>query len=968
MADTADRWAREYQAVEEIFTGLELGADPAQWPALDAETKKQIQQAVGGVSRRGWDQYWSYCFRLDSNNGKELFFTRILFAIHGGIPAKKTAWLFDETSVSDYDDHVLAAVLRRGDRFAAALTREMIQRASRGWRLSLALELRHRFDLDTEFTPSFAAAWAGRMYWTWTQPISNTALEKELAWAPELFTLASTVPGNNEDLMGAAIGMVRREVMDAATVIPLVIQNLGMVSRPLDRRRVWETLRELGASETTLRGHYRSFLEALSAGDGGSFYEELVPVLVDPADDGDDRLVAVVLAAMMTTTKKARRQLLGWLRQRPAPTDPALGTRVLEILAEQDPRGDFDKEITALQNAWGMTAPTMSAPAVELVAWTETPDLWTPERLLPADIGQDAQLLIEQLGELSTLAVTDRFLAPRGAHLDRALALIWRMEQRDLGSAALICAGMPKRVNGSANPFAVWGRGTDDGLDGWSYTSQVLRRIREIPVLLSSPRDISLLIRLDDLIAGLQAYGTGEVIAADLKLALNRLETWSPHHEGPTQQQLSQLADLGAVFADGDLPEGASSAQVGDWVVDTLRQGAAPTQRYTNLWEFPTGGVEHLNARFEAGLTANLATPWSPEMASILLGRLSSPYGDFAQRAEHAVVEGYHRGLLHPGVAKAKLLEHSPAGQVARMASLAEALLPLAFEEDMLPVVWLLLCDIVDYSAGDGRTATGLKRVLEVMAELAPSIFTQDGVPEVAKEITGVRQIAQRSGSSATVRIAREIVAQAPVREVEISFPARPVARKLWVGPHPGVPVIEDKNQEVWQVYDTPKSSAQSIARERLEAQLREITQRDGWWQVWDQMTSMAVKVEPTAFVQVAAGIIDETGPGAVSLARWVLYALREDEYGREDPRGLVSRTWPMTRQLLAWAGQRPKVARETAVFLDAAIVQATEVVQAVVDGEADPSELVVPELEQVVGKSANVARKVAHLKAWLEV
>lgn len=950
--------------MEEIFAELKLGDDPAQWPQLDAKTKKRIQRAAPGVSRRSWNEYWSYCFRLDKDNGKELFFTRVLFAIHGGISAKKTAWLFDEVTVSDYDQ-ALAAVLRRGDRFAGALTREMIQRASAGWCVSMALDLRYRLDLNTEFTPAFGAAWTAQMHGVWNDDLPNSDLVAELAWAPELFMLACSVPGDNRAIMSASIGTVRRGLMDAATVIPLVVQNLGLVSRPMDRRRVLDTLRELGACETTIRLNYRSFLEALSAGDGGSFYEELVPVLVDPADDGDDRLVAAVIAATMTTTKKARRQLLGWLRQRPAPTDPALGSQVLEILAEQDHRGDFDKEITALQNTWGLTAPTMSSPAAELVPWTETPALWTPEPLLPADTGQDAQLLIEQLGELAAVSGMERFLDPRGAHLDRALALIWRMEHRDWGSAALICAGMPKRVNGSANPFAIWGKEEHHALDEWSYTSQVLRRIREIPALLSSPRDISLLIRLDDLIAGLQAYGTGEVIAADLKLALNRLETWDPHHEGPTQQQLSQLGDLGAVFADGDLPAGASSPQVGDWVVDTLRQGAAPTQQYTNLWEFPTGGVEHLDARFEAELTANLATPWSPEMASILLGQLGSPYGDFAQRAEHAVVEGYHRGLLHPGVAKAKLLEHSPAGQIARMASLADALLELAYGEEMLPVVWLLLCDIVDYSAGDGRTAAGLKRVLEVMAELAPSVFTQDGVPEDAKDITGVRQIAQRSGSSAAVKIARDIVAQAPARDVVESFPDRPVGRKLWAGRNPGVPVVEDESQEVWRPYMRGRST-ESIARTRLETQLRETAQRDGWWQIWDQMTSMAVEVEPTAFAQVVADIIEEAGSDSVGLARWVLWALREDESGRADPRGLVSRTWPMTRHLLEWAQRRPKAARETAVFLDAAIVQATEVVQAVVDGQVDSGELTLPVLDQLASKSANVARKVAHLKAWL--
>lgn len=46
------------------------------------------------------------------------------------------------------------------------------------------------------------------------------------------------------------------------------------------------------------------------------------------------------------------------------------------------------------------------------------------------------------------------------------------------------------------------------------------------------------------------------------------------------------------------------------------------------------------------------------------------------------------------------------------MARLADALLNLAFDEEMLSVAWLLLADIVDYSVGNGRMPGGLKRLL----------------------------------------------------------------------------------------------------------------------------------------------------------------------------------------------------------------------------------------------------------------
>lgn len=963
MAGRADTGELEYQAMEEIFTELELGEDPAQWPELDAETKKRIQRAAPGVSWRDWNDYWGYCFHLDKNNGKELFQERVLFAIHGGIPAKKAAWLLDETTISDYDQ-ALAAVLRRGDRFATALTRELIERASAGRCMLMALELRHRLDLDTAFTPAFGMAWAVHMDGIWSRPIENSALEVELAWAVELFELGAAVPGDNEAIMAAAVGVVNRGLMDTGAVISLILQNLNMVARPLDRRRVWDTLRELEVPESTIQRNYRSFLEALSAGDGGSFYEELVPVLVAPDEDGDARLMSVVLAATMTTTKKARRQLLQWLRHRPAPTNPDLGDQVLEVLSEQDPLGAFDKEMTTLRQAWDIATPVSPTEQQELVPWIDPPAVWTPDALLPQDTSADAELLIAQLSELSRLTFWDSFPAIRGAHLDRALALIWRMERREPGSAALICAGMPTKIKDEPNPFAEWGnngRATQIGKD--SFTAALLNRIRNLSAIISSPRDVSLHVQLDDLIAALESYGTGEVIAADVRLALSRLKIWDSGTPRATEAQLNHLSSLKAVFTDEELPSDASSHKVGAWVAQILRKGKPPVGRGASLWEYPSGGADYLT-EVDPRLAANLAAPWNSEIATLLVSELNSPYEDQRQPAEQAVADGYHRGLLDPGMVQVKQFDRSPTGQLARLATLADGLLALAYEEEMLCVAWPILSDLVNYSAGDARTVTGLKRVLEVMAQLAPSVFTQKGVPEEAKDIPGVRQIAQRSGSAAIVKLARNIVALAPEREIDFSFPELPPSRKLWAGRNVGVPVAEDETQEEWHSPHTGKTTI-NIARSRLKKQLLKAV-NDGGQNTWNTLTETAKRVEAVAFTKVAAEFIEDAGQESVGLADWILWALRRDEFSRTNPTGLVSRSWPLTRHLLAWAGQTPKLARETGVILDAALAQAPEVVDAAANNQADLGELMIPELDHLSGKSTNVARKVAHLEAWL--
>lgn len=57
-------------------------------------------------------------------------------------------------------------------------------------------------------------------------------------------------------------------------------------------------------------------------------------------------------------------------------------------------------------------------------------------------------------------------------------------------------------------------------------------------------------------------------------------------------------------------------------------------------------------------------------------------------------------------------MHKNESGQITGMARLADALLNLAFDEEMLSVAWLLLADIVDYSVGNGRMPGGLKRLL----------------------------------------------------------------------------------------------------------------------------------------------------------------------------------------------------------------------------------------------------------------
>lgn len=173
--------------------------------------------------------------------------------------------------------------------------------------------------------------------------------------------------------------------------------------------------------------------------------------------------------------------------------------------------------------------------------------------------------------------------------------------------------------------------------------------------------------------------------------------------------------------------------------------------------------------------------------------------------------------------------------------------------------------------------------------ELAPAIFTQD-------RGTGGSERHRRPPARATQRFLGGCEDRpghrgaGPERDVVVSSLDRPAARELWAGRSQGVPVVEDESQEVWNPFTWGRST-ESIVRTRLEIQLRETVVRGAYWPTWDSMTRMVIEVEPTKFAQVAADIIEEAGFDSGCLARWVHWALREDETGRADHSGLESRT-----------------------------------------------------------------------------
>lgn len=831
--------ARQTAAIE-VFRSLGwASASVEDVEQLPLGTPEQQRVARDGLASGEWGEFgqtgprtygWTSWTDVDEGMLR-------LFAVRVGVDAGRSARLL--MAAPGGDELRTRVVSARGDAFAARFVEEA-ERGGRAWEHStsalggVTVRLVDRHDLPVPRSVEYLKDWAahasivltgvGEVVGRGSVPCDEAVIRRRFAEHVRA-AVAVGVPATGPFGAVPAAG-VERGWLDRDEAVELVLTALDAAQRPGDRK-VWAQVLTgpLGLTDDELAERADLLVGVLAHGDG-PVVEALGPRLVARA--GDDVLGDVLAVTLPVRTKKVLRALLARAAARPRPADDvveAVAPLVLPHVTSTD--RPLVRAAQALVDAWGIAADDHETPEDEPPAglWRPTPPVWEAPRLA--------------LGEVSAAALTDAAAAltgrPEGVvdvDVERFLALANAVAATDPDGARSALGGVRPSWVGGLRCIPAWVRGEDSdlldraGSDGWGRTvwephdareASVVRRLGEVPVLLSTPTWVDLRLDPADLVDRLTSYLDAGAVAseADLFLALTRTDGALV-----TDDLLAALDDrpVPVVMQDGSRARFTAGPVARAYLTDPVTEPPLAVEGSWRHWApqalvlprslrvfpsrlrndssydrvgpevFPTwgdaawtgvGASDGADVGLRLRQAARRASPLTPGLAVNLVAAQRGFHPAAAADGSVAVLEAWERGLLRPGVADVGLLDwaETPTG----LAALARACGELA-AEGLLSVVWPLLDDLLVASLRASRLLAGTSEVAETMRTLAPAVLAAVERGEAAGgalDLPGLRALAARPGSSRAVVAARAVVDRlpTPAAAVEPPVPDEPPAR-----------------------------------------------------------------------------------------------------------------------------------------------------------------------------------------------
>lgn len=459
-----------------------------------------------------------------------------------------------------------------------------------------------------------------------------------------------------------------------------------------------------------------------------------------------------------------------------------------------------------------------------------------------------------------TAGLVGRSIIGFDVHAERWWDALVRAAHRDRAGTLATFAGVGSTTNGVAFETRLAGRVARG--EAWTTPhwvahgpgglrgEGVVRRLGDLPFLLSTPSTQDLLIRPVDLLERLREYASAGVAAerADLALAALRVD--------PSAVGAAELEDLRSVrvpvHQEGKRWRGSAGALVADYLTDPLveprlvaPQGARkewmrtpvfatdaavalglcssePPHEFTRRWEpseLPLWGESRAarQSLYEDTLAGvawaqlvKRSSPLGPAVSTALARCLRDISEPHVGEVGVAAVRAWERGLLLPGVADPALLNFRGGG-LNRLGGLVRGLLPVV-EAGGGRVAWELADALLLAGATAARVQATADEVATLVERMTPAAVAAVGsgvAPERVLAMPGLRALAGRGGSSAAVRTARRVVENLGPRAGTVAAEATGARADL-----------DSPDRADVLSRPTPQGSATSGRRERAKVQL----------------------------------------------------------------------------------------------------------------------------------------------------
>jgi len=478
---------------------------------------------------------------------------------------------------------------------------------------------------------------------------------------------------------------------------------------------------------------------------------------------------------------------------------------------------DKDKAISTaaekLMKAWDIQTDTDEDEEFTIQElWQDTPPVWQVPAFETGEVSQDA--LTERIAEIYDRAEGDYI---HDVIVERALAVTTELAYKSTEDVKLALSGLRSGQWWGSTPIALlhyWINGRinhakfntiNEAIPLEKRDINIVSNLGKIPCMLSTPSKEDLSITVPDLAARISLYDkqSANALKDDLFIALTRLDvsTKTPEAIEILKSTKVPIKKSNDKFMRTILKPVYAGNLVQDYIDDPFTEAHIKENKggrskridmpnsldafksISNMYGtqrkllsiFPLFGDVALGGIcWEQGYhthtkghilrqAAKRANPLPPGGAVNFFGAQRSLSLREQEDATLATLEAWERGLLRPGVADVSLLDWAkePPSNLALLAAVLDG-----FSRDgLLSVVWPILDALVETSLQAPRLLAGTAELAQLIAELLPEVqfaIENGKTGESALNLPGIRELAQRGGSSKAVTAAKNIVAKLP--------------------------------------------------------------------------------------------------------------------------------------------------------------------------------------------------------------